>query len=315
MKNIITLLVISLTLAACGGGSTGTPSVTVTGPNSNLLKIGEASNFTATFKDAAGAAVSKTFSWTSSAPNIAEVDSSGKVTTKRLGKVTISASADGVNGSSAVQQAYGLEVVGGTSDDGAYGGPIALAALIRFRSPTVNAIAPNTPFTLTFSGPAAWNGGVAVSAGPFGMGTGGVSFQWQPLQSKPVQSGAYQVSTTINGSTYTSNFTVDATQLQARVTNITQPSAATASSVSASWTAAAGATFYQMYISDGKGFIKDTTTTTTANATISGLNLTTDNSILYDIFVLATNFKFDGGLDTLAPAQFNASYFNKRITF
>jgi hypothetical protein len=314
MKKRVALLVLSLTLAACGG-STGTPSITVSGPSSNLLKIGEATNFAADFKDAAGADVAKSFTWTSSAPNIAEVDSSGKVTSKRLGKVTISASSDGVNGSSAVQTTYGLEVVGGTMDGGAFAKPVSLAALFRFRVGSVNPIAANTKFEMGFTGPADWNGGVAVVSKGWAMGTGGVSYWTQPLLDKPVQSGAYQVSTTINGVTYTSGFTVDATQLQARVTNITQQGAATASSVSASWTAAAGATYYQMLVSSASGFLTPTATTTGTNATVSGFTLITNPVTAYDIFVLATNFKFDGGLDTLAPVQFNASYFNKGITF
>jgi Bacterial Ig-like domain (group 2) len=318
MKNPIALLVLSLTLAACGGGSSGSPSVTVTGPSSNFLKIGEVTNFTATFKEAAGAAVSKTFTWTSSAPNIAEVDSStGKVTTKRLGKVMVSASSDGVTGSSAVQQTYGLEVIGGTAEIGALGLPTTLATLFRFRVGSVNPITANTAFDLTFTGPADWNGGVAAVSKGWKMGAGGVSFWTQPAQKSTLKAGTYQASTTINGVTYTSSFTVDPTQLQARVTSITQTNITQAggfaSGVSASWTAAAGAAYYQMLISNATSFVGTSSGSTNTNATIIGLSL--DITKPHSIYVIGTNFNYAGGLDTPAPAQFNASYENIPVTF
>jgi Bacterial Ig-like domain (group 2) len=316
MKKMLALLVLSLTFAACGG-SPGTPNISVTGPSSNLLKIGEDTTFTATFKEASGASVAKSFTWTSSAPNIAEVDQTGKVTTKRLGKVTISASADGANGSSAVLQTYGLEVVGGTAEIGALGLPTTLATLFRFRVGSANPIAANTTFDLTFTGPADWNGGVAAVSKGWKMGAGGVSFWTQPAQKSPVKAGAYQASTTINGVTYTSSFTVDPAQLQARVTNITQTNitqaAGFASRVSASWTAAAGAAYYQMLISNATGFVGTSSGSTNTNATINGLNL--DTSKPHSIYVIGTNFNYAGGLDTPAPAQFNASYENIPVTF
>jgi Bacterial Ig-like domain (group 2) len=311
MKNLVTLLVLSLALAACGGSS-GSPSITVSGPNSNLLKIGETTTFTASYKDASGADVAKTFTWTSSAPNIAEVDSSGKVTSKRLGKVTISANADGTNGSSAMQTTYGLEVVGGTYDFGVIGLPVSLDALIRFRSPTVDAIAPLTAITVAINGPSTWNGGKTFTTGVFKFGTGGFS-SWTPTDiNKAVVSGTYQASTTINGVTYTSSFTVDATQLQERVTNIAQTGAATANSVGASWTAATGAIYYRFDVGDKDGFKVDTYTAST-NATQSGLTLNT--GIQNSIYVGAMNFKFDAGLNVVAPAQFNLSYAAKVVTF
>jgi Bacterial Ig-like domain (group 2) len=312
MKNPIALLVLSLILASCGGGSNGTPSVSVSSPSSNALKIGEVTNFTATFKDAAGAAVSKTFTWTSSAPNIAEVDSSGKVTTKRLGKVTISASADGVNGASAEQTTYGLEVVGGTYDFGVIGLPVSLNSLIRFRSISKDAIAPLTDITVEITGPSAWNAGKKFTSGIFKFGTGGFS-TWTPAAfQSAVVSGTYQASTSINGLTYTSSFTVDATQLQERVTNITQTGTATANSVGASWTAASGAANYRFNIGDTNGFKNDTFTASTT-ATASGLTLNT--AIQNSIYVGAMNFKFDAGLSVVAPAQFNLSYATKVVTF
>ena len=313
MKNLV-LLIFSLSLAACGGGPSGSPSITVNGPSTNLLKIGESTTFTASFKDAGGAAAAKTFTWTSSAPNIAEVDSSGKVTTKRLGKVTISASADGTNGSSALQTTYGLEVVGGTYDFSAYSElPASLQTLIRFRTSTAAPIAANTAFTVSISGPTAWNGGLAVNSGPWNMGTGGVSIPPPVLAfPKAVVSGTYQASTTINGVKYTSSFVVDAAQVQAKVGSITQTGSATSSDVAASWTAGAGATAYQMLVGDSTGFKKSAYTTDT-NAALSGMSLVTTNQNF--IFVGAINFKFDAGLDVVAPAQFNIGFNFKQITF
>ena len=310
MKTPLVMLALSLAFTACGG-PTGSPNVTVTGPSSNLLKMGEPTTFTAIFKDAGGANQSKTFTWISSNPTVAEVDATGKVTGKRLGKATITASADGVSGSSDVQT-FGLEVVGGTHDFGAYDGkPPRLSVLIRFRSPSTDAIPANTPFTVAISGPNAWNAGATVNSGPFNMGVGGVSTSDTPAYSKDVVSGAYQASTTIAGVTYTSSFTVDATQLQARVPSISQTSA-TASAVNASWTAASGAAQYRMYVGDPSGF-KGNTFTTATNAALTGLSLDTGQQNF--VFVAAMNFKVDAGLDAVAPAQFNVAFGTKAITF
>ena len=129
---------------------------------------------------------------------------------------------------------------------------------------------------------------------------------------KAVVSGTYQASTTINGVKYTSSFVVDAAQVQAKVGSITQTGSATSSDVAASWTAGAGATSYQMLIGDSTGFKKSAYTTDT-NAALSGMSLVTTNQNF--IFVGAMNFKFDAGLDVVAPAQFNIGFNFKQITF
>jgi hypothetical protein len=319
MKSLVryTLAALSLTLAACGGNF-APGIVTVSGLATNGLKIGETTAFTASFKDGSGAAVAgKTFTWTSSAPDIAAVDSSGQVTAKRFGTVTITATADGISGASAVQTTYGLEVVGGTSDTTTFisGGRLGLAVLFRVRGLNASDIPAATPFTIVYSGPNAWNGGASVSRGVWQTGAGGVSFWDEPAPTKTVVSGTYQASTslTIAGVTtaYTTSFTVDTAQTQPRATAITQVSATT-TDVSASWTAASGAGYYRIYVVDTSGTQTKNAFTSSVNAVLSGLSL--NKSLTNYVIVGAMNFNYTSGLATVAPAQFNIGYDYKQLT-
>ncbi len=318
IRYILAALTVSLTLVACGG--TPSPStVTVTGPTTNGLKIGEATAFTASFKDGSGTAVTgKTFTWTSSASDITDVDASGNVTAKRFGTVTITATADGISGASATQKTYGLEVVGGTSDTTTFisGGRLGLAVLFRLRGLNASDIPAATPFTVSYSGPSVWNGGASVSRGIWQTGTGGVSFWDEPAPTKTVVSGTYQASTslTIAGVTtaYTTSFIVDATQTQPRATAIAQTSA-TATDVTASWTAASGARYYRMYVVDTSGTQTKNAFTSSSNAALTGLSL--NKSLTNYVIVGAMNFNYTAGLDVVAPAQFNIGYDFKQLSF
>ena len=99
-----------LTVWACGGKDTvgpgtgnGTPTVAtvvLTPGNAILASLGETVQLTASAQDASGNAVSgKTFTWSSSASNVATVDASSGVATARAnGTTTITATTDGVSG-------------------------------------------------------------------------------------------------------------------------------------------------------------------------------------------------------------------------
>jgi hypothetical protein len=301
-------------LTACPTATTDLPkasSITVTGPVSNALKVNEATAFTAIAKDSSGNAISgKTLAWTSSDEKTASVDSSGKVTAKRFGTVTIKAKADDVTGSSAAQTTYGLEVTGGTINRTAINGVTSIVLMIRLQPASGEVIPANAPFTVSVTGPNTWNAGKPVeSSWVYGDG-----FKtWAETAPGVAPSGEYQASTTLNGKVYGSSFAIDGTQIQTPTNAITQTSAS-ATGVGASWTAAPGAGLYRLFIQDSTTAatvgVKRTTST---EATVDGLTL--DPAKAYTIGVDAFNFDFTSPLTVPAPAQFNVARNRKPITF
>ncbi len=106
--NVRSVRGLSLLLAAtlaCGDGSTGpqpVASVDVS-PTAVTLAAGQTTSLAGTPRDGAGNALTDLdVIWTSGAPSIASVDSSGSVTGLSAGTATITATAEGVHGSSAV---------------------------------------------------------------------------------------------------------------------------------------------------------------------------------------------------------------------
>lgn len=67
-------------------------------PLADTLAVGTAKAFTATAQDRRGHPMPRTFTWSSSAPQTASVDSAGVVTVLQRGPVTIRATVDGVDG-------------------------------------------------------------------------------------------------------------------------------------------------------------------------------------------------------------------------
>jgi hypothetical protein len=87
---------------ACGEATKPLPqvaSVVVTSPIGARLAVGRTAQLVAVAHDGSGAALpSVAFSWTSSAPSVAEVSSSGLVTGRAEGTATIAAQAQGISG-------------------------------------------------------------------------------------------------------------------------------------------------------------------------------------------------------------------------
>lgn len=112
------IMVASLLAVSCSGGKSDAPSTTtvptspvtpavasvrVTLPDSVLVP-GQTFQATAAALDRAGTAISgKTFSWRTSDATLATVSSTGSVTAVKTGPVTISATADGIDGSAALR--------------------------------------------------------------------------------------------------------------------------------------------------------------------------------------------------------------------
>jgi uncharacterized protein YjdB len=92
--------------AACSGGDSPpappevtTVTVTALAPE---VEVGATIQFSAAAKDAKGAAMSASFTWSSSAPTVASVDGSGVVTGVAPGSASITAAADGISGSAQI---------------------------------------------------------------------------------------------------------------------------------------------------------------------------------------------------------------------
>ena len=105
------LLLSAFILASCGGesptsGSTGpgpVASVVVTPNPHTLTSIDATQQFQASARDAAGATISgKSFTWVSSTPVVATVNSAGLATAVTNGSSTITATTDGITGSAAL---------------------------------------------------------------------------------------------------------------------------------------------------------------------------------------------------------------------
>ncbi|HSQ29801.1 MAG TPA: Ig-like domain-containing protein [Gemmatimonadaceae bacterium] len=101
----------TVTITASSGGKSGTSTVTVTtapvgsvtvSPSSTTIIIGQSTTLTATVKDINGNTVSRAVTWSSSNTAKATVNSSGVVTSVDTGKVTITATSEGVSGTASV---------------------------------------------------------------------------------------------------------------------------------------------------------------------------------------------------------------------
>ncbi len=111
----LTVLYLTGLITGCGGGSDSTgpgddpppaptvASVVVTPATATFATLGETVRLSASARDASGNTVSgKTFTWSSSSASAATVSSSGLVTAVANGSATITARADGINGTATI---------------------------------------------------------------------------------------------------------------------------------------------------------------------------------------------------------------------
>lgn len=311
-------------LTACPGtppASVTTANVTVTAPAGNALKIGQAVTFSAAAKDRDGNALTRNFTWASSDPNVASVDAaSGSVTAKRFGVVNITATADGVTGFSPIQTTYGLEAVGGTSNrpyitpvaDGTLD-PIGVAFFFRFRK--ADNTGPTATFNVTLTGPSGWNKDAPFTINNWGVGT--PYYAWSSFTDPKAISGTYTLSTTIDDTSYTTTFTVNAADTMPAIATNT-PSAITTSGATGTWSAVNGAAIYRAFIQDtGTGAAQPGSVFTTGlTATITGAGLTAAKP--YRFVVDAYSFdprSFLIGTSAPLPAKFNTSRNRTDFTF
>ncbi len=101
----------SATISAVVDGTSASAAITVTpvlaasvavSPSSASVTLGQTVRLIATARDSAGTALNRPITWSSSAPAVATVDTTGLVSTLATGSVTITATADGQSASAAV---------------------------------------------------------------------------------------------------------------------------------------------------------------------------------------------------------------------
>jgi Bacterial Ig-like domain (group 2) len=290
---------------ACGGGGTTTPtvsSVLVSGPTAATLKINEGTAFTAIAKDSSGAAViGKAFTWTSSDTNIATVDTGGIVTAKRIGTVKISAITESINGESAVQTTYGLEMAGGVFKNLSLTGTSFIG---KFR--LADGSAPQV--VINVSGPDGWNSGGSPVNLTLSPTTWGIGHFWDGTIG--AIAGTYQATTTVNASNYATTFEINPGNNIALATGITV-SNATKTQADVSWTAPTGASGYVATIwLDNPSPTADTivpgANTRTVNTSLQFRGITLDPAKQYYVIVKATNAAWSPDNPPI-PSQFNLS--------
>lgn len=293
MSRVVFLALLIVVLAACASSQPAVSSVAVSGAANNVLKLGSEVQFSAAAKDASGNTLEgKTFTWVSSNPSIASVDNSGKVKANRIGKVTLTATVDGVSGQSAEQSTFGLEFVAGVSLEPS-GDTVGTTFAFRLRQAS-GAEVPAGKFLIT--GPTGFNGGnvyeVSSAAGFFTsfVSTDGVA----ALQAL---AGTYSVTTTVGTETFTASSSLTAADIAAPLARPTGLSlgAVSTTSVTASWSPVAGAASYRVIVFDSASReVLARVFTASPTVTLSSLSL---NPASTTLFVVVTASNMDWRLD------------------
>ncbi|PYE50513.1 hypothetical protein [Deinococcus yavapaiensis] len=309
------LLALTLTLAACNAASTG-PSIAtiaVTGiPSNNKAKVNSTYDLNATAKDSGGVDIpGATIAWTSSDSNVATVDNYGIVTIKKLSDtpVTITASTGGVTRSIQLDT-YGLDLVMGTYNASTYNGastdvPKLHGIFVKVRR--ADGSSPNSFVYL--EGPAGWQLNFPAPANK--------TFR-AAIHASAAVAGTYRASTTIDGEVYEDTSVLDVTPVLPAPTNVTVTAAST-TSVRATWSAVPGATTYYLQVYDCTGNLNSRlacTLLTSANVggatqgTLKNLTLTAGAGKTYTVGVRAFTLNPDA-VDVPTPTTYLVSFAGK----
>ena len=201
MQKTLPLLLASVLLAACGGG-TPTPvltTLTIQAPNGRV-KIGDTPSLTVTGADQFGNSVAVTpATWSSDQPNVIGVNQGGTLTVRHLDAVpvTLSVASAGVQANVKLSS-YGLDSVSGSynvNDANTY-----TVTYFAFRGADGSALPAATPVSI--QGPSGWNGG-NMRAGTLAVGTS-LSSTWVVSTNTAPLGGTYTATLTSGGVTYAS---------------------------------------------------------------------------------------------------------------
>jgi uncharacterized protein YjdB len=171
-------------------------SITASAPQT-ALATGQATQATAVAKDAQGNTVSTIFTWTTSAPGVATVSSSGVVTAVGGGSATITAAASGVTGS------FGVTVsTSSTSPVASVTVSLASSGILVGQTSQASFVAKDAQGNVVGGRPVTWSSAVAwvATVNSSGVASG-------------VASGTATISATVDGVTGGSNLTVSSSTL------------------------------------------------------------------------------------------------------
>jgi hypothetical protein len=297
----------------------GTTTITITAPTSGNIVIEEPTTFTAVVRDGNNQVVTgQNIQWASSNTNVAVVNAStGVVTAKKFGTAIITAalaSNTSINTSKTISP-YGLQVRGGT----VYQPGSALEVRPYFGTwfvpdPPASASAGlKTPAVsrLATAG-ATQKGSVSAQAlttmqvvCPSLVQTINVSiggFSSSGFINLPAPNGQCSATINLNNKTYKSFFSINNSQKQNPVTNviITTPP----NQVAATWTPAAGAQAYFLYIFNSTGAAVTTVFSSTSNS--AGTIPVSGGLPSGDYFFCVDAYSFDDGINpATVPDQVN----------
>lgn len=243
--DIVSGVLLALTLTACGGGgspvssggSGGAPtvaSITVS-PASASIAVGATEQFTATAKDANGNALSGvTFTWASSSSSVATINSSGLATGVAAGNTNVTASASGVASSAAALTVTPPPIATITVSPSS--ASIAVGATEQFTATAKDANG-NTISGVTFTWSSSSTGIATISAS--GLATG-------------VAAGSTNITASASGVTSpAAALTVTAPPPSLTITTTTLPSGTTGGAYSATLQASGGTVPYTWGLSSG----------------------------------------------------------------
>jgi hypothetical protein len=229
LHKIVLVFVLVLALTACPGTSSVVSSVVVSGVAAPL-KLGSTATLLAkAFDQNSLEMTGQTFTWASSNPDIASVDTNGTVSAKRLGTAKISATTSSIKGEIDIQT-FGLEVVGGTytASDG------VLGTAVTYKAIGADGNQPPAGTGLKITGPSGWRPGkppvqLTISAPRAWV------LQFTGLYKAVPVTGTYQAEMTINSQTFTTAFDIDATKTIAAITDVVKTNISP-TGLNATWT-------------------------------------------------------------------------------
>lgn len=312
-------LVLALTLAACqdAGPTTTAPdaptNVTATpGPGYVTVDWEHSGTGVSTFEvareaEGAGAGVTR-----AAVESVATVDADVRQVVDHdivIGQsYTYTVIANGPEGSSEgtphtgdpVAVASDVDLVVGTYDDATLASPATSFGVYFF---IADADLPVDGGTLAITGPAGWNGDVALEF-PVTATSLQEGFLWAGPPFEPVE-GTYTLHVILDGDAYVETATLDdATSFLDRPTDIDFTNVS-ASEVTASWTAVPGAESYVVRLFASPATFVDMATTTDATITFDGLDLAIGDHF---VTVLASNVDRTGPNPPVKPERLDTSY-------